>query len=780
MPAPAGMSKGVDIMDFSKMLESSGWIWSPEWTKEDERQPRLVCFRKKIDLDQIPEHLELMLSADTRYRFYVNGYLVSVGPQRGDLLEWYYDLVDIAPYLKAGANALAAEVLRYPNESLNGNYGMIRTETPGFFLREKDGPFSADDTFRVKINTGYEIVPESPGFSPLHIYEEVQGDREFQAFLNPQFDDSTWTPASVYPYIKVSAHTAPGNLKMRNVPQMVQTDARFEKICVVKESKYDKDQWCRFLSGNHPLEIPADTTEIIELTAGEEMTGYLQLLMAGGAGSQIEILQSESYYQELPTRYTRGIKKDRTDNKYGTLAGYTDTYLPGGFGTAEKPEIYEPFYFRTFRFIRLTIHTKEALSLLDFRYRKTEYPLEIGTHVRTSDPSLSQIYELCERTLKRCMLDTYVDCPFYEQLQYAMDARNEILFTYAISNDDRLAKSCMNAFKNSARNDGLTEASFPRTTRGVIPSFSIYYIGMLYDHMMYFGDREFLKDHVGVMDGVLRYFERNLNADGLVGKIGGPQFNVGHYWSFIDWTPQWNEDGGVPAATHKGALTMESLLYLLGLQYAAAVVKFLDRKALGNEYENRAEAIKLAIRKNCTGRDGLLKDGPEAEEYSAHCQVFAVLTDVVTPEDGARLLNTVLSDKQKFAPCSVAMSWYLFRALEKAGLYEKVDEEWDVWREMLRNHCTTCVEDPVTSRSECHGWGAVALYELPAAVLGIKPAAPGFSKIFIHPSCGNLDWAKGEVITSRGLIKAEWKKDVLGNVDCSYELPEGVTVENGC
>lgn len=57
------------------------------------------------------------------------------------------------------------------------------------------------------------------------------------------------------------------------------------------------------------------------------------------------------------------------------------------------------------------------------------------------------------------------------------------------------------------------------------------------------------------------------------------------------------------------------------------------------------------------------------------------------------------------AQCSVAMGYYLFRAMEKAGIYEKTECQWDLWRNMVRNHLTTCVEDGVKERSDCHAWG---------------------------------------------------------------------------
>jgi len=41
------------------------------------------------------------LSADNRYKLYVNSVLVSCGPARGDLYYWNYETVDLAPYLNA-------------------------------------------------------------------------------------------------------------------------------------------------------------------------------------------------------------------------------------------------------------------------------------------------------------------------------------------------------------------------------------------------------------------------------------------------------------------------------------------------------------------------------------------------------------------------------------------------------------------------------------------------------------------------------------------------------
>lgn len=288
--------------------------------------------------------------------------------------------------------------------------------------------------------------------------------------------------------------------------------------------------------------------------------------------------------------------------------------------------------------------------------------------------------------------------------------------------------------------------------------------------MMYFGDPEFLRQHMGAVDGILEFFRRNLDERGLVGKVGGINGKA-RYWSFIDWTKQWDETSGMPRAGLDGPITMESLLYILGLEYAAKVLEYLGRNGVAEEYRERAAKVREAVNRWCVDENGVYIDGPGVKQYSQHCQVFALLTGCVDPQKGAENLKKSMEDPETYAPCSVAMAYYLYRALEKAGMYAETEKCWDLWKKMVKDNLTTCVEDGVNGRSDCHAWGSLILFELPAVVLGVHPAAPGYEKIAVEPNPGYLEWAKGEVITKKGMVKVSWKKTESG-VDVAYELPQ--------
>ena len=74
----------------------------------------------------------------------------------------------------------------------------------------------------------------------------------------------------------------------------------------------------------------------------------------------------------------------------------------------------------------------------------------------------------------------------------------------------------------------------------------------------------------------------------------------------------------------------------------AELADYIELPCIAKEYRKRAESMKTAIQQTCFGgyrlKDGrqqkLLQDGPGMEEYSVHCQAFAVLTGMVTPKEG--------------------------------------------------------------------------------------------------------------------------------------------------
>jgi alpha-L-rhamnosidase len=85
----------------------AGWICVPD---AGENTAGLYLFRKTLNLATVPQTFEVHVSADNRYKLYVNETLVSIGPTQGDIEHWNYETVDMSPYLKTGENIIAAKV----------------------------------------------------------------------------------------------------------------------------------------------------------------------------------------------------------------------------------------------------------------------------------------------------------------------------------------------------------------------------------------------------------------------------------------------------------------------------------------------------------------------------------------------------------------------------------------------------------------------------------------------------------------------------------------------
>ncbi|MFD0674590.1 alpha-L-rhamnosidase C-terminal domain-containing protein [Cohnella sp. GCM10027633] len=770
---------------------SGQWIW-------DEGLPRtsrmgghdLVYFRRTFEVPNsaVAVPFIVRVTADTRYRLYLNGESVSIGPAKGDALAHYYETVDLTGRLRPGTNVLAAKVLHtHSSEPFMIGSGMVsvmRSDAGGLLFEGKladvDGTvlddLKSDGQWRCKRDEALSFEVESWLTLFLGGVERVDGNRHPHGWAETAYDDSAW--AHAVPFRQptgMHGELSPWVLTPRSIPFLYEREQRWHRVMRAEGAFFgDAAAALAAFGGRGEMTIPPHSRGWIELDAGELTTSYVSLSLSGGSGGVAKLRYAECYEtpSNKPGERLKGVRDDCSEGR--VLKGDADNYRPAGLAGGES---YEPFWFRTFRFLRVEVETGAApLTIRGLAYRETGYPLEEKTSFSSSlDASLRPLWDISLRTLRRCMHETYEDCPYYEQLQYIMDTRLQMLFTYTVNGDDRLARKTLEEFHSSRLSTGMLQSRYPSVDRQVIPGFALHWIFMLHDHDRYYGDLSLVRRYAPTIDGVLAWFDERLDDCGLLGA------NDKRYWNYVDWVAEW--PNGTPPCTEDGPNGITSLVYAVALANAADLTERIGRTDTAAEYRRRADRILEAVRESCWSEErGLFRDGPHAESYSQHMQIWAVLSGVVRGERSTALMVKMLNEPS-LPKTSFSMSFYQFRALAEAGLYDRSLGLWDMWHEMVGLNLTTWMEDPVGQRSDCHAWGSVPLYEFPSEVLGVKPAAPGYSRIEVAPKpLPGQDWAEGTVVTPRGDVRVGWRIEDGAfklRVDAPAGVPVDVTLPNG-
>ncbi|KAL4792859.1 bacterial alpha-L-rhamnosidase-domain-containing protein [Aspergillus venezuelensis] len=753
------------------------WIWLPNF--DDTRNPgAVVLFRKAFDLQDIPHSFIIRVTADSRYKLRVNGQVASIGPCKGTVDHWYYETVDVAHLLQQGENVIAAEVLRYAPVH-RGNVSVTRSYSPGFILlgESEETTIASDASWRCIEDRSITFVGESPLDYFLSVNETVDGLLRTWGWEDVGFDDSSWEPpvtlVNAAPTDEVT--TLPWNLKPRDIPPLTTIPKQLHEALIVRcaepsdsfEIQTLESTWNALVQDSQAVHIPANSRVVVDLAAPEYSTGYLNFETARGRGAVVRLLCAESYeYGERPSHPIPDVyvKGDRTDFNKGILNGIWDTYYIAG----RENEVYQTWWWRTFRFLRVEITTKEeALTLAYLGYTETNYPLEVKADFTCSNKQYQKFWEISLRTLKNCMHETYEDCPFYEQTQFPFDTRSQILFTYIVSGDDRLARKAIHDMHCSLRPDGLLAMRSPAHMNHILPVFSLSFIQMIADHILFYGDKAFAQRYVPTCEAIIAHFERLVRPDGLVGRFDR------RAWSYVDWVEGWTF--GTPPAARVGPATYFSLAYAIALEAMADISRFVSRNELARAYEERKAAVISAVNALCYDGTFYL-DGPVSSyretpgSISEHCQVYAVLAGAIEGEDAQRLLARMV-DAKDIHKASYVQSLYKFRAFHKADMYTQTAKLWSAWDEMVVQNLDTWAEMPFNARSDCHAWSAVPLVEFPCGILGIQPTAPRCATVEIRPVLEMAKAIKGSLATPRGLVTVTWSPLTDSRVHFRIELP---------
>ncbi len=734
MPSQISSQQNPDLLN---RRWKASWIACPDASR---REFGVFHFRKTFSLQSIPARFVIHASGDNRYELFVNGARVLAGPARGDLNHWRYETVDLAKHLLVGKNVIAAVVWNFADQSPMAQM----SHATGLIVQgdtDAESPVNTDASWKAVTNNAISMVPPDRrkirGYLVVGPGEQVDGSRYPWGWETLDFDDSSWKQAlTIVSGGPRGIQDSPSRwmLVPRTIPLMEEKLERIPRIARASGVKASDD----FLQGRAPLTVPANTHATLLLDQTYLTTAYPELVTSGGRGALITLSHAEALF--------KGREKGNRNEIAGKeIIGYEDRFISDG----GSHRLFRPLWWRTFRYLQLDIETKsEPLVIEDLRAIYTAYPFALRAKFESEDPALEKIWEVGWRTARLCAHETYMDCPYYEQLQYAGDTRIQALVSLYVTGDDRLVKNAIEQLDESRTPEGLTQSRYPSALPQYIPPFSLLWIGMMHDLWWTRGESQFLRQFLQNSRGVLDWFESRLTTSGLLGQL--------QWWNFVDWTEDFKS--GVPPQEADGRSAILSLQFAAALREQADLESSFGSGERAEHYRRLAAKIVEGVRKECwdpTRR--LVADTPARQYYSQHANILAVLTDAIPAAEQQGAMKAVLTDT-KLTQCSYYFRYYLFRAMKKAGLGDEYLNQLGPWREMLGLGLTTWAEKPEPTRSDCHAWSAHPNFDLLATVAGIESAASGFSEVTISPHLGQLKRVSASMPHPQGDISVRYER----------------------
>ncbi|PHN06826.1 alpha-L-rhamnosidase-related protein [Flavilitoribacter nigricans] len=732
---------------------NASWITAPNAAGEE---AGLYLFRKTVELGAVPDTFKVHLSADNRYKLYVNEQLVSVGPAWGDIKHWNYETVDLASYLRPGQNIIAAKVW---NEGSLRAVAQFSWKT-AFILQgvdEQSQVINSDETWKCTEDKSYTpLAQRVRGYYAAGAGDLIDMRQQVGDWNTLSFDDSNWKTAK-----KVFETEARGfgfrqragwNLVPSILPSMELSEQRLVEVRKAEGVSVPAGFPARAV----PVRIPANTSAKILLDQTMLTNAYLTLVFSGGENSTIRLTYAEGLYDE------KGAKGNRDIIEGKSISGRKDSLISNG---ADR-QLFTTLTYRTYRYVELQVNTDATPLTIDDIYGTfTGYPFEMKAKLSSDREELADMFEIGWRTARLCAVDTYMDCPYYERLQYIGDTRIQHFVSFYNSGDDRLAKNALNLMDYSRQPNGHTLSRYPDRQNQVIPTYSLWYVSMLYDYMMYGTDPDFVKGKLLGSRQILNYFITYLDTDGSLKNVPG--------WNYTDWVPEWRF-GTAPMAEDGSSAALD-LQMLHALQSAIALEKHVGKPEFVQLYTTLAGQLTHTIKdKYWDASRNLYADTPEKEVFSQHANALAILAGLVDDADKRAMGEQMLADTS-LAPASIYFKYYLHLALNEAGLGDDYLDWLDIWRKNMELGLTTWGETSQveTTRSDCHAWGSSPNIEFFRIILGIESAAPNFQSVRIAPHLGSIANIAGEMPHPAGTISVAYVRSGE-KLQAAITLPEGI------
>ncbi|MGC9198504.1 MAG: family 78 glycoside hydrolase catalytic domain [Acidobacteriaceae bacterium] len=784
------------------------WIW-PSTGDLPAHPNQFVQFRKVFTLQDIPAQAHLAVFADSRYQLYVNGDLVGRGPARAPMFWGYYDVFDVAKYLKPGQNVIAAEVVWL--DAPMGWYGAPpgAPDHGGLLCQLVMGSggdkrvIATDPSWKVHEDASVRWgQPRINGALPE--VEVTDGSLADTGWTGLDFDDSGWLPVTVTTggWGKVDPPIDPfAHMEQRPMRNPIEVEIAPTKIVnagwtipgpassaaednadgghISPKAAADLNRLGRFISvephhadlamlshGDALLEVgaghmavlsprqQAGTTSYVILDMGKEVDGYPQITLDAPAGTLVELGWSEMLTDK------GNVTADRSGGNF-----------VGRYFTRQGLQTWSMWGWHGMRYLELRITGNTVPVRIHAGLIFSTAHLERSGSFESSDPLLNKLWQMGAYTFQLCALDGTMDCPTREQSEFAGDGEVDLKVNDVVNDDPDVDRKLLLDSARDQRQDGAIPAvlasGYPEDE--VIDSYIFSFVDAASSYYLQTGDRRLVDTIYPNIVRAMMWFQAFRQKDGMLGEIP--------YWEFLDWSRP-NTDG---------ESSIMNALYVHALENAAHLATMENDTRTAKLFQGEAEEIRGRFNARFWNAErGLYvdswKDNEQSVQISQLANADAVLYGFAPKHAIPAILQKVSAEKNLK---SLQFDLITGRMIRKDDfdprLYIKQAETYgtsfvlealtangfeDMALETIRRNWgpmaaagngTMWEQFKQLGGSSCHGWSASPTYVLSRTVLGVRPTSAGYASYTVAPQPGDLTWAKGVVPTPKGKVMVSWR-----------------------
>ncbi len=724
-------------------IDAAAWLWHPQAAVD---QTIALRFTLAVDLSE-PLRVRLHLSADQRFEWSIDGQRIGMGPDRGDPDHWSFHSYDVE--LPAGAHEIAADVwwlgemAPVAQMSLRGGF-VLAVEDAALAERFNTGvaPWRVQRignwAFTRKPMQGYHVIGPAQtidGREPRH-------DEPVTPVVVAPPVDGNFT-GIIHDHWRLCPSPLPDMMSITRPPSLVR--AAGEGVPGEHAAVTDADTaaprlgpWQALLDHAEALTVPPGESRWAVLMFDDYLSGFGEAALDGDGRVTFE--WAEALYELADGK--RQPHKGQRDAVVGKAwLGFGDTFVAG-----PHQQEFRGHWWRSGQFVRIVATAgAQPLTINRLGAIETRYPIEDESVWATDDAALDATMPLSVRGMQMCMHETYLDCPYYEQLMYVGDTRLHMLINHTMSADDRLVRRGIELFDFSRWRTGFVAERYPSRPFQSSQTYAMLWPLMVHDYAQWRDDAAWVRQRMVGVRSLLEHLLPLRSDGGLLGKMPG--------WSFVDWvTDEPWATGYPPSAKAGGTSALVNLHLLLSLRAAADLEAWHGEALLSQRWRGLAEELAARIvDRFWDDGQGLLRDD-DAGHLSEHAQCLALLGDAL-PEDLRPRAFDALITRDDLARTTVYFSFYLLETFARFGRGDLLCEKSAFWKGQVAQGFKTPAEKPEPSRSDCHAWGSHPLFHAHASLAGIRPDGPGFARVICRPCPGPLRRIESAVPHPRGQVR---------------------------